>query len=198
MKSGGASTSYRETGIDRRNSYPPPAHLTAYGQGRFSAPGPWPRQRPSYYSNTPSGFNPYQREARQSGGSRHHGNTYGSSYHSGQSQNDRFSNKTEVSPYGRDSRYGDRNIPYNSRDSMYNGQSSSYGSRDSSYDARNNSYSGRDNSSSSRDYRYGGRDSSYGDQNGRYGSSVGYAGHSYPKQDDLRRRSTGVSVDNCG
>ncbi|CAB3993307.1 5 -3 exoribonuclease 2 [Paramuricea clavata] len=122
MKSGGASTSRWDSGNDRRNSYPPPAHVTAYGQSRFSSPGPWPRQRPSYYSNTPGGYNPYQRDGQHSGGGRQHG---GHSQHGGYSQHGGSSHGN------RDSPYGNRDSPYGNRDSPYGG----YG-RDGSYDGR--------------------------------------------------------------
>lgn len=123
MKTGGASTSRWEPGNDRdprRNSYPPPAHVTAYGQSRFSSPGPWPRQRPSYYSNTPGGYNPYQRDSQQ----RHTGNRS-----VGHSQYD-----SRESPYASNNSYG-RSNSYAGRDNRYGGESSyssggSYGSRE--------------------------------------------------------------------
>ena len=146
MKTGGASTSGWNPGNDRRNSYPPPTHVTAYGQSRFSSPGPWPRQRPSYYSNTPGGYNPYQRDAqqRQSSGGRHHG---------GQSQHGGYSGHSQ------DSGYGNRDGQYGNRDGQYGNRSSSYGNRDSSYGSRDSPYGNRDSP-------YGNRDSPYGRDGG--------------------------------
>ena len=107
MKTGGEGPSRWDSGNDRRNSYPPPAHVTAYGQSRVPSPGPWPRHRPSYYSNSPGGYNPYQRDSQQrhSGGGRQYG---GHSQH-GHSQHG--------------------SSPYGGRDSGYGG-SRSYGGRD--------------------------------------------------------------------
>ena len=127
MKTGGASTSRWEPSNDRdprRNSYPPPAHVTAHGQSRFSSPGPWPRQRPSHYSNAPGGYDPYQRDAQQ----RHSGNRqYG-----GHSQYGGYSQGNRDSPYSRDG-YG-----RDGRDSR------GYGRDGGGYD-RTDSYSGYGN-----------------------------------------------------
>lgn len=119
MRTGGANTSRWDSGNDRRNSYPPPAHVTAYGQSRFSSPGPWPRQRPSHYSNTPGGYNPYQRDAQQrhSGGTRQHG---GNSQHGGHSQQGGYSHGYSGNQYNRDSPYGNTDSSYGSRNTPYN------------------------------------------------------------------------------
>lgn len=79
MSSGGASTSRWEPGNNRdprRNSYPPPAHVTAYGSQRQPSPGPWPRQKPSHYGNSPGGYSPYQRDQQRDYQQRHPGNQY--------------------------------------------------------------------------------------------------------------------------
>ena len=136
MKTGGANTSGWNPGYDRRNSYPPPTHVTAYGQSRFSSPGPWPRERPSYYSNTPGGYNPYQRNAQQrhSGGGRQHGG------HPGHSQHGGYAHGNRDSQYGnRDSSYGNRDSPYARRDSSYGNSDSPYGRDSSQNDPRRRS-----------------------------------------------------------
>ena len=115
MKTGGDNSQRWDSRNDRRNSYPPPAHVTAYGQSRFSSPGPWPRQRPSYYSNSPGGYNPYQRDSqprhsgggRQYGGHSQHGGQGGYSQHGRQSQHGGYSqHDNRGSSYGRDGGYG--------------------------------------------------------------------------------------------
>ncbi|XP_028409004.1 5'-3' exoribonuclease 2-like [Dendronephthya gigantea] len=110
MKTGGGNASSWDSRNDRRNSYPPPAHVTSYGRSRFSAAGPWPRHPPSHYSNAPGGYSPYQRDAQRHSGNRQHGGYHsqhgGHSQHSGQSQYGSHSQHDRQSQYGSHSQQG--------------------------------------------------------------------------------------------
>ena len=129
MKTGGESNPHWNSRDDRRNAYPPPAHVTAHGQSRFSSPGPWPRQRPSHYSSSPGGYDPYHREAQQRhGGGREHG---------GHSQRGGHSQYGGHSQQGRYSQHGDRGDSYG-RGGGYGRQGGNYGGG-SQNDPRRNS-----------------------------------------------------------
>ena len=74
MRSGSANDSRVDSRNNRdlrRNSYPPPSNVTAYGYQRNSSAGPWPKPLPSYFSNTPGGYSPYQRDRERDYQQRH-------------------------------------------------------------------------------------------------------------------------------